>query len=238
MYSQGVGEMYDKSSNQAPGTKGVILTLVGVGLALGLALIKSDLVNPIRAVADFRRAKVETEREAQQNEIDLRQYEALQAARTQAEIERLREEIQYLKQTHEQDLRQMEEETRYLQLAHEQNLRYAQEQAALRMQLLRLLGYTGITALGLALISLSVGFSVYIARRHPPSTKVSADVWTTERKRRAIAVARRRERESRQQGLEFQERLRELFSTPVGSNGHEDPDELFAEPLSPLQVYD
>jgi hypothetical protein len=227
-----------QSANQISGNKGIILTLIGIGLVLGLALIKSDLANPIKGVADFRRAEVETNRVAQQNEVDLRQYEALQEARTQAEIEGLREEIQYLRQTHEQDLRQMEEETRYLHLAHEQNLRYAQEQAALRMQQLRLLGYTGITALGLALISLSVGFSVYIARRRPAFAKVSADVWTTERKRRAIAAARRRERESRQQGLEFQERLRELFSTPVGSNGHEDPDELFAEPLSPLQVYD
>jgi len=241
---RGEDVMYYKSSNQSSGNKGVILVLVCIGLVLGLALIRCDLVNPVTSVAEFRRAEVETEQLAQQNEIDLRQYEALQEASTQAEIEKLQEETLYLKQTHEEDLRRMMEETRYVQQAHRQELQRAQERAVLALQQLRLLGYTIIAALGFALVSLSVGLSVYIARRRPVRAKSGNDVWTPERKRYAIEVARQREIKQREQELsehesgweelDLQQRLREILGDSVSSNGHGDPGEMSSEPASPL----
>ena len=225
-----------QSANQTSGTKGIILTLIGIGLVLGLALIKSDLANPIKAVADFRRAEVETNRVAQQDEVDLRQYEALQEARTQAEIEELREELQHLQQTHEEELRRSEEDTQYLQRVHEQELQHTQELAALKVRLFRLLGYTGIAVIGVALLSLSVGFSVRIARRRPAVVGTSAEEWTPERKHQAIEDARQRERELRQEEIKLQQRLRELCDVSIGSNGHEDPDEASPEPFSLTQA--
>jgi uncharacterized membrane protein YccC len=218
---------------------GIIVILVGIGLLLGLGLVDSDLVNPISSISDYQRAGVETQRAAQQNEIDLRQYEAVQEARTQAEIQKLEEEVQYLQQLHEQELENS-------QRAHEQKMRQNQEWIALEQQLLRLAGRAAIVVFGLYLLSLSIGFSVHFAKRRPMYAEADADVWTPERKRQAIKAARWRERERReqelreqelrQQELDLQERLRELCSTTIGSNGHEDLDELFSEP-SPLWIY-
>ncbi len=237
---------------------GIIVLLVGIGLLLGLALTDSDLVNPIKSVAEFQRDQTETQRIAQENEITLQQYKVLQEARTQAEVERLEEEIRYQRQLHEQELRRLEEETQHQRRMHEQALRDAQKRAALERQLLQLGGYVAIAVLGLALLSLSIGFSVHLAGRRPAHAGTSADVWTPERKRQAIEAARWRERrqreqelhelerreqvlrkqELRQQGFDSRKRLLELSGTSIGSNGHEDADELSSEPWSPLWVYD
>lgn len=221
----------------------IVVILVGIGLCWGLTLDDCDLVNPLSSMSEYQRAQVETQQIAQQNEVDLRQYEALQEAHTQAEVERLQEELRYLQQAHEEDLRRREEETRYLQQVHEQELQKARERDAWELQLLQLAGYTATAVLGFSLLSFSISFSVYVARRRPAPAVTSADVWTPERKRQAIEAARRQEREERkvalrQQKFDLQERLRELYSATVGSNGHEGPDELFSESLSPLRFYD
>jgi len=127
----------------------------------------------------------------------------------------------------------------------------------LKMQLLQFLIYTGIAVLGFTLLSLGVGFSVYIAKRHPVHAEATANVWTSESKLQAIKAARWRERKRReqelreleqreqelreqelhQQEIDSQKRLHEPFGVPIGSNGHEDSDELFSDSLSPLWVY-
>jgi flagellar motility protein MotE (MotC chaperone) len=229
------------TANQSP-YKGIILTLVGIGLVLGLALIGSDLINPITSVAEFQRAQVETRRAAQQNEIDLRQYATLQEARTQAEMTKLQEENRYLQQTHDEELRRSEEERQYLQAVHEQALQNGQAQTALGLQLLRDAGYIAIPVVALSLLALSIGLSVRMAKRHLASATMSTDVWTPERKRQAIAAARWRERmlreqqareqEQLRQAADLQERLSQLFGTHVGPDGHDDVEEMMIKPSS------
>jgi hypothetical protein len=217
------------NSNQASTLKGVILILVGIGLVLGLALIGSDLVNPIKSVAEYQQAQVERERMAQQNEIDLRQYEVLQEVHTQAEVAKLGENI------------------RYLQQAHEQELQHTRERAALELQLLRNAGHAAIAVVAPSLLALSIALSVHIARQRPVPVEATADLWTSERKRQEIEAARQREREQRRQALheqelhqlvtELQNRLQEL-EVSVGSNGHEDSDEILLEPFSLASDHD
>jgi len=240
--------MYQRSSNQSSGTIGAILILLGSGLALGLALTKSDLANPIKGVADFRRAEVETERVARQNEIDLRQYGVLQEARTQAEIEKLQEEIRYLEQTHEAELQRREDEAFYQRQAHEQELRYSQARESLEMHLLGCSVYASIVALVFVLVSLGIGCSVYIARKISTRARINVDVWTHERKRLAIRAARWRERELRKQELrerepcspelDLEERLSRLLGSSSGSNGHSESRDSPAQHPSSLRVCD
>lgn len=200
--------------------KGIVLALVIIGLVLGLALGSSELVNPFSSLSEYQRAQVETQQVTRQNE-------ALQDARAQAEAQKLQDEIQYLQQAHEQELER-------LQLAYEQERQQDQEQAALEQQLFQLAGQTFVVVLGLCLLSFSVGGSVYVARMRP----ARIDVWTPKRKRQAIKAARQHEREMRQRKIESQERLSELFGTPIGSNGRKAQKSSFSAPSSPLQFYD
>jgi hypothetical protein len=241
--------MYYPPTSQVVG-KWVILTLIGLGLVLGLVLIGSELVNPLDSLSKFQDAQVERQRIQQQGEIDLRQYEALQEANTQAEIARKQEEVrhqrqlheeeaQHQKEIHEQELQQSEEETRYRQQLHNQELQSAQARAALGLQLLRDVGYGGIVVGALVLFVLSIGLGARVAKRRSKAAS-SANVWTPERKRRGIEAARRREREQRRQALheqklhqlvtQFQDQLQEL-AVSIGSNGHEDSDETLLESL-------
>jgi len=148
---------YNTSANQSSSYKGIILILVGIGLVLGLALIGSDLVKPITSVAEYQKAQVETQRAAQQNEIDLRQYQDRQDARTQAEIAKLQEEVQHLQKLHEEELQRAREETQHLQQIHQQELRQAEGRAALELQLFRVAFHTFLAVMGFSLLSLSIG---------------------------------------------------------------------------------
>jgi hypothetical protein len=238
-------------SSQASTLKGVILILVGIGLALGLALIGSDLVNPIKSVAEYQQGQVERERIAQQNEIDLHQYEVLQEARTQAEVAKLQADIrhlqqaheeelqqreaetQHLQQVHEEELRQREAETQHLQQLHEQELHHTRERAALELHLLRSAGHATIAVVAPSLLALSIALNVRIARRRHVPVEATADLWTSERKRRAIEAARWRERMEREQELREHELhgqetalptgLSELFGMHVGPDRHNEP---------------
>ena len=190
------------------GLLGIIAFLVACGLALGLTLGDADLANPITSSAESRRAEVETQRLAQQNDIDLQQYKVLQEAHTQAETARLEEETRHLQQIHEQELQ-------HLQQIHEQELRQIQEQAALKSQLLQLAGYAVIVVLGLSLLAIVTGFSVYIVKQISASVAKRAGAWDPERKWRMIQAARQREREYRQRELTLYENppdYSELFS--------------------------
>ena len=190
------------------GLLGIIAFLVACGLALGLTLGDADLANPITSSAESRRAEVETQRLAQQNDIDLQQYKVLQEAHTQAETARLEEETRHLQQIHEQELQ-------HLQQIHEQELRQIQEQATLKSQLLQLAGYAVIAVLGLSLLAIVTGFSVYIVKQISASVAKRAAALDTKRKWRMIQAARQREREYRQRELTLYENppdYSELFS--------------------------
>jgi hypothetical protein len=240
--------MYYTPTSQVVG-KWIILTLIGIGLLLGLVLIGSDFARPLNSLREFLDAQVERHLAIQQGEIDLRQHETLQEANTEAEIAQKQEEIRHQKQLHEeeaqhqeliheQELQQSEAETRYLQQLHDQKLQQAQEQAALGLELTQVAGYSGIAVAGLVFSALGIGLSVRVARRR--QVKVARDVWTQRRKSQAIEAARQREREQhrqvfREQKLhqtvtELQNRLEELEAS-VSSDRHKDSDEILLEPL-------
>ncbi len=190
------------------GLLGITAFLVACGLALGLTLGNVDLANPITSLSEARRAEVETQRLAQQNDIDLQQYAVLQAAHTQAEMARLEEETRHLQQIHEQELR-------HLQQVREQEIRQIQEQAALKSQLLQLAGYTVIVVLGLSFLAIVAGLSAYIVKQISAPVTKRSEAWNPERKWRMIQAARQREREYRQRELtlcEIPPDYSELFS--------------------------
>jgi len=187
------------------GLLGITAFLVACGLALGLTLGNVDLANPITSSFESRRAEVETQRVAQQNDIDLQQYEVLQAAHIQAEVARL------------------EEETRHLQQVREQEIRQIQEQTALKSQLLQLIGYAVIAVLGLSFLAIDIGLSVYTTKRISASVTKRATVWNPERKWKAVQAARQREREYRQREsdqYEIQSDYSDLFrsGTAIGES--------------------
>lgn len=198
------------------GLLGITAFLVACGLALGLTLGNVDLANPITSSSESRRAEVETQRLAQQNDIDLQQYKVLQEAHTQAEMARLEEETRHLQQIHEQ-------ETQHLQQVREQEIRQIQEQAALKSQLLQLAGYTVIVILGLSFLAIGAGLSVYIVKQISAPVTKRADAWNPERKWRMIQAARQREREYRQRKsgqYEIQPDYSDLFrrDTAIGES--------------------
>jgi hypothetical protein len=164
---------------------GTIVVLVGIGALLALGWSDSDLVHPIRSIADYQRSQMEIGRDALKREIDVRQYAILQAARTQAEVQKILEE------------------NRHTRALHAQQMRQEQERMALVLDLRRLIAQAAIVVGGLSALALSVGVSVYIGRQRPAPVRVTADAWTPDRKQRAVAAARRREREQRQAMLGY-----------------------------------
>jgi hypothetical protein len=204
--------MYYGNGNIAAAFRGIILTLFAIGLVVGLALTGSDLINPIRSIANYQRDQVETQRLAEQNRIDLQHYAAQVAAQTQAELQRLTDEGAYRRQAYRQTLEQA-------RLAAEQERQAAQEREALKLHLLRLAGYTAILVTALSLLALSIGAAVRIAKTRPAPARPTADVWTPERRRQAVAAAKQREREQRawalrQQELATERRFYDLFQAP------------------------
>lgn len=207
--------------NYWSGLVGVIFVLVAIGLILGLVLTGSELVNPFEGLSQYEQNRVENRRLAQQSEIDLQQYAILKEAETQAQLQRIAAEIDHLQLTYQQ-------ERDLARQAREQELRIAQEREALKLQLLRVAGFTAIAVAGLCLLTLSAGAAVRLARVRPAPAR-RAEVWTPERRRQAIAAARQREREERawaRQREEEEARMRfsELLRTVAHSErpGFED----------------
>ncbi|MBN1954656.1 MAG: hypothetical protein JW900_06350 [Anaerolineae bacterium] len=226
------------TGNQAFSLKGVILVLVGVGLALGLALMDSDLVNPLESMAQYERERVENQRAAERSEIDIQHYAALQEAQTQAELQRIADETAYLQQLHQEELERA-------RLAHEQELQAAWERERVKQQVLQFAAYTAITVGGLCMLALGIGRAVYIARlrsvsvpvsvRVPAQAAADAEVWTPEQKRQAREAARQREREERAwalQELAMARRHSELFQGAVQPERARPQSELFENLLS------
>lgn len=190
--------------NHWSGLIGVIFVLVAIGLILGLVLTGSELANPLEGLSQYERNRVENRHLAQQNEIDLQQYAILKEAETQAQLQRIAEELNHLQLAHQQ-------ERDLARRAREQELRIAQEREALKLQLLRVAGFAAIVVAGLSLLTLSAGAAVRLARAHTAPARRPADVWTPERRRQAVAAARQREREERawaQQQEEEEARMR------------------------------
>jgi hypothetical protein len=169
-------------------------------LTLGVTLGGAELLNPERAEADAERVGVEARYKQQLYDFQLN----AEKAKARAEVKRL------------------EEERLYQQRLHEQELRTAQERAALATWLLELAGYAVIVLVVLCLLSLTVGYSVRVARGSAAAVSTAraathSDEWTGEHKSRAIIeAARKREREERQQVLE-QSRSYESLKVPAGS---------------------
>lgn len=213
--------MFYGSGDPAAGLRSIVLILVAIGLVLGLALIGSDLINPIRSISQYQRDQVETQRQSRQNEIDLEQYEVRAVAEAQAMIQRLSDETAYRWQSYQQELEQA-------RLAAEQARQAARERDALRLHLLRIAAYAAIAVAGLSLLALAIGWAVRIARTQPTSARSVADEWTPERRRQAVALARQREREYRawvlhQDELTVERRLYDLFQAP---------DRMYDDPVS------
>jgi hypothetical protein len=177
--------------------KGIALLLLA-GLVIGLALSDADVVNPITRSAEAERFREETDRLARQNEIDLHQYQILQQAHTQAELDRL------------------EAERVYQERLYAQNLKNDQRVTDLKLQLIRLFSLGLVLAVGIGLLSVSLGLGLRLAQR-PTLAQAIADTWTTERRRSAIAQARAQELAERARVLAVQSRLDELTQ----SNGRQ-----------------
>lgn len=147
--------MYGGTSGQS--WLGPMMVLIICGLVVGLALVGSDLINPISNWAEVQRYQSETQRIDEQNTVDVKQYEALREAETQAEIRRLNEEIVHQEQLHQAEMQQLNEEMLQKQQMHKEELRQAREMAGLKLSLLNTAGIVLAVSIGISLIILSLG---------------------------------------------------------------------------------
>ncbi len=204
---------------------GVIVTLVVIGVLMCLGWMDSDFVYPISRMAEYQRNQVELQRQARKDAIDMYFYAISRAAQTRVALEEARETLQMLK------------------IRREQQSQWEREWAALKLELFRWGIRFIVGIMGLCLLMLALGVSVYIARYAalvPASVK--ADAWTPDRRRRAIAMARRREQEERARRIRNDaiQRYRDTIHRPGevarlngGSNGN-----ISQEVVSPFSAYD
>ena len=87
----------------------VIMTLVLLGLLMGLVLTGSDLTNFITNSAKAEAIRLQTDLDAQQKQIDLENYATIQKAKAQAEQERILAETSALERSLELELLQKEQ---------------------------------------------------------------------------------------------------------------------------------
>jgi TolA-binding protein len=154
-----------------------MMVLIICGLVVGLALVGSDLINPISNWAEAQRYQSETQRIDEQNTVDVKQYEALREAETQAEIRRLNEQIVHQEQLHQAEMQQLNEEMLHKQQMHEEELRQAREMAALKLRLLNTAGIILAVSIGISLIILSLGAIKRLWENPPhPSRLVQANL--------------------------------------------------------------
>lgn len=124
-----------------------IIGVVAVIAALGaLGVSGSDMLNPNTSGAAARAKDLETSLKEQQAAIDMKNYEAVQTARTQAEQEKIRLEV---------DARQRELE---------QSLTLSRERAVQDMELARLTRYALSIAGALAILIVSIGLTFGLIR--------------------------------------------------------------------------
>ena len=144
-----------------------MMLLVICGLAIGLALVGSDLINPISNWAAAQRYQSETQRIDEQNAVDIKQYELVREAQTQTEIRRLNEQIVQQGQLHQAEMQRLNEERLQKQQIHEEELRQAREMAELKLSLLNTAGIILAVSIGISLIILSLG-AIKRPPRNPP----------------------------------------------------------------------
>lgn len=161
--------MYGGTSNQ--GWLGLAVFLVICGLVIGLALIGSDLVNPISSWAESQRYQAETQQLAEREAVDIEQHKQLREAETQAEILRLNGELAQQEQRHQAELQRLSEEMQYEKQIHQEEIRQAQEITALKLRLINAGGYIFVSSIGVSLVILSFGASRRLWRNPPPASR-------------------------------------------------------------------
>ncbi len=162
--------MYGGTSGQ--GWLGIAIFLVICGLIIGLALVGSDLINPISNWAEAQRYQSETQRIDEQNAVDVTQYEVLREAQTQAEIRRLNEGMAQQAQLHQAELQRLNEEMQQQKRKNEEEIRQAQEMAALKLRLANIVAIIVASSVGLSLIILSLGVTRRLWRNPPPPPRL------------------------------------------------------------------
>ena len=145
----------------------VILVLVGIGLILGLALIRSDLVNPFTGMSEYERAHVETRRIAQQYDIDMEGYEAEASSHRQQvhamELRQVTDEIRHQQEMNALRIKMLEDQYNHQQQLQEKELQRIQAIADFEKVVLEIAGIVLPWAVGLAVIFLSIALSLRIA---------------------------------------------------------------------------
>lgn len=149
-----------------------MMLLVFCGLIIGLALVGSDLINPISSWTKSQRDQVETRRIAKQDAVDIEQHKVLAEAQTQAEIDRLNEEAIQRERIHQLEIQRLNEEAQRADQIYQEERRQAQEMAVLMLSLVNTAGMIITVSLGVSLIILSVGVTRRLWRNPPPSPRL------------------------------------------------------------------
>lgn len=182
--------MFQPNSSPFAGLARVIMTLVSIGVFTGFALSGSDLINFVTNSAKAQAITRQNEILAHKAEIDVENYQALEARKTQLEIERrMAENVAY-----EESLGQ--------------ELRLKAQEAAQKMELAERTGYlwaaVGMSStifLVLCAGAALLGLAIRAGRDHPATATVQVkppDRWKDRRwRKRQILVARRREKAMR-----------------------------------------
>lgn len=162
--------MYGGTSGQ--GWLGLAIFLVICGLVIGLALVRSDLINPISSLAESKRYQAETQQLIEQNNMQAKQESELLEAQTKVEIERLEAEAAHRMQLYELETQRLKEELQRAGQVHQEEMRQAQEMAALKRSLINTAGIIITVSIGVSLIILSVGVTRRLWRNPPPSPRL------------------------------------------------------------------
>lgn len=161
--------MYGGTSGQ--GWLGVAAFLVICGLIIGLALVGSDLINPISSWAESQRYQAETRQIVEREAVDIEQYKRLREAETQAEILRLNGELVQQEQLHQAEIQRLNAEMQQTQRMYEEEIRQAQEMAALKLRLVNIAVIIVVSGIGVSLIVLSLGVTKRLWRSPQPSSQ-------------------------------------------------------------------
>jgi len=162
--------MYGGTSGQ--GWLGLTIFLVICGLVIGLALVGSDLINPISSLAESKRYQAETQRLIEQNNLQVKQESERLEAQTRAEIERLEAEAAHRAQMYELETQRLKAELQRANQVHQEEMRQAQEMAALKWSLINTAGIIMTVSIGMSFIILSVGVTRRLWRNPPPSPRL------------------------------------------------------------------
>lgn len=159
--------MYGGTSGQ--GLLGLAVFLVVCGVIIGLALIGSDLVNPITSLGELQQHQAETQQLAAQEAVDIEAHKKLSEAQTQVEIQRLNEELAQQERVHQMEVQRLRAEMQQAERLHQEELRQAQTWAALKMRLVEIGGLILVSGFAISLVVFSFGFSRRLGHLQPCS---------------------------------------------------------------------